>query len=94
MNSFIIVRILDVLTTLWGINHGQYEFNPTQNGLLDRGALYFVAWNALIIWIVYQLYHFKLIRITVNIFTVLSALVVLNNIFLIVMVYFMGRGAY
>lgn len=80
MKYFIIVKILDVITTLYGLRHGQYEFNPTQDWLISKGALWFVAWNALIIYVVSMLYKYRLIRITVNIFTVINALVVISNI--------------
>lgn len=92
MKYFIIVRILDVITTLYGLRHGQYEFNPTQDWLISKGALWFVAWNALIIYVVSMLYKYRLIRITVNIFTIINALVVFSNVALILLVYLFERG--
>ena len=92
MKYFIIVRILDVITTLYGINHGQYEFNPYNNWLLNQGVSIFLLWNIVVIWIIGKLYHHKLVKLTVKIFTIINALVILMNIVLLLLVFLTEKG--
>ena len=88
LNIFIIVRILDILTTLYGINHGQFEFNLFNNLLLQQSIFIFLGFHAFMIWLVVKTYHFRLIRLTINIFTFINLLIVLMNIILILLVLF------
>ena len=92
MGYFIIIRLLDMATTVYGLNHGQYEFNPYNNWLIKQGWIYFFAFQFLMIWIVSKLYKHRLIKITVNIFTVINFLVVLMNITLMVLVFLTEKG--
>ena len=80
MKLFILVRILDIITTLYGINHGQFELNPFNARLINFGSLYFILWNILIIWLISLVYKYPLIKFTVNIFTIINAIVVAMNI--------------
>lgn len=88
MKYFITVRILDILITLYGLNLGLSEMNPYNRRLQGYGFLYFLGWNLLTILAVAQIYKYKPVKVAVNIFTILNALVILMNIVLILLVIF------
>jgi len=87
MKYFILVRILDIATTLWGVNHGQRELNPFNRGLLQN-QLWFVLCQIAFIGIVWGFYKFRLVRVAVSIFTWINLLVVIMNMILILLVLF------
>jgi len=80
---FLLVRGLDVASTIYGLNHGQFEWNPTNNWLISHGIIWFVLVQILFAYIVIKLYKYRLVRITVNIFTFLNLGVVLLNLIII-----------
>ena len=92
MKYFIAIRLLDMATTVWGLNHGQYEFNPYNDWLIKQGWIYFFAFQFLMIWIISKIYKYRLIKFTVNIFTVINALVVLMNITIMLLVFLTEKG--
>lgn len=85
LKFFIITRILDVLTTLYGIKHGQFEFNPFNDFLLQKSIFLFLGFHVFVVWLIIKIYHFRLIKLAVNIFTFINLLVVLMNIILIML---------
>ena len=87
MTFFIIVRALDILTTLIGFNHGSRELNPFNRELL-RSEVGFVLFHVLMIFVVAWLYRYRLVRVAVGIFTWINLLVVIMNITLIVLTFF------
>jgi len=86
MKFFIIVRILDILTTLYGVNHGQRELNPFNRGLLSN-QVGFVLFQLFLILVVAGLYKFRLVKIAIGIFTWVNLAVVLMNITLILLTF-------
>ena len=88
MKYFILVRLLDILTTLYGMKQGQTELNPYNKWLLSNGVLYFISWNLLIVLVISYIYKYRSVKVAVNIFTILNVLVVLMNIVLILLVLF------
>lgn len=92
MKYFIAIRLLDMLTTVYGLNHGQYEFNPYNDWLIKQGWVYFLTFQFLIILIISKLYKYQLIKTTINIFTIINALVVVMNVLIMLWVYLIEKG--
>jgi hypothetical protein len=86
MIFFTIVRVLDILTTLIGFNHGLRELNPFNRGLL-QSQVGFVLFQTFLILVVAYLYRYRLVREAVSIFTWINLLVVIMNITLIVLTF-------
>lgn len=90
---FLLSRALDIITTVYSVSNGADELNPFMKFLLDNGTPYFLVYQALVILLVLYLYpKSKLMRIAVNIFTVISLLIGLSNLFVVVMVFLFQKG--
>lgn len=87
IKAFIIIRVLDILTTLYGVSLGRHELNPFNRWLLSLDNLYFIIFQLLLIYAVFFMYkRSKLMKVAVGIFTYINLFVVLINITLILLV--------
>ena len=89
LNLFIIVRILDILTTLYGISLGRHELNPLVGLMITSNKILFILIQLTIIYIIVRMYKYSiLLRTAISIFTILNAIIVSINIILILLTIF------
>lgn len=82
---FVLLRVLDLLTTYIGISLGVSEGNFLQALLMTLGPLYYPL-NLLVSILLYKLISkLKVGKLVLSLFLIINGLVVLSNLFCIVL---------